>query len=98
MAMNTIFNISIIILGIIQIIMIIKFFEIADDIKNIRRGFDKLIREKQVNTEDTVPILEDTKEKTSHAKDLRDPSKFTWQSWVMIIIIVIITICYLALS
>lgn len=32
--------------------MIIKFFEIADDIKNIRRGFDKLIREKQVNTED----------------------------------------------
>ncbi len=31
--MNTIFNISIIILGIIQIIMIIKFFEIADDIK-----------------------------------------------------------------
>lgn len=68
MAMNTIFNISIIILGIIQIIMIIKFFEIADDIKNIRRGFDKLIREKQVNTEDTVPILEDTKEKTSHAK------------------------------
>lgn len=63
MAMNTIFNISIIILGIIQIIMIIKFFEIADDIKNIRRGFDKLIREKQVNTEDTVPILEDTKEK-----------------------------------
>lgn len=98
MAMNTIFNISIIILGIIQIIMIIKFFEIADDIKNIRRGFDKLIREKQVNTEDTVPILEDTKEKTSHAKDKEDPSKFTWQSWVILIIIIILLIGYLILK
>ena len=78
--------------------MIIKFFEIADDIKNIRRGFDKLIREKQVKHRRYCTYTGGYKRKTSHAKDLRDPSKFTWQSWVMIIIIVIITICYLALS
>ena len=44
--MENIFNIVLIVLGIIQIIMIVKFFEITDDIKNIRYGFDMFIKGK----------------------------------------------------
>lgn len=50
--MGNIFNIVLIVLGVIQIIMIVKFFEIADDIKNIRRSFDLFLKGKQVEKTD----------------------------------------------
>lgn len=93
-----IFNIAIIVLGIIQIIMIIKFFEIAEDIKSIRRGFDTLTKRKGMNTPNISSTPEIQKESISEKKDIENSAKFTWQSWVAIIIIVIAAICYFILS
>lgn len=91
MGMN-LFSMALIVLGVIQIIMIIKFFEIADDIRSIRRGFFSFLQDKETSTEKKSSNTDEINTQKNQKEDV-DPSKFTWQSWVMIIIIIIVSVC-----
>lgn len=85
--------IVIILVAIIQIIMIVKFFEMASDIKDIRNMMLRVTREEKATETDgnseAKPIAQENKDKG-------DSAKFTWQSWVAIIIIIIGIIIYLS--
>lgn len=88
-------NIVIIVFAIIQLIMIIKFFEIANNVNNINKNLELLINGKENKNTDTT---ENEKKKESYEHNKLETPKFTWQSGVALIIILIIIGCYLIFS
>lgn len=87
------FTLSLIVLGVIQIIMIVKFFEIANDISSIRRGFFDFIKRKENNIENASLDLNLETNTQDIKRKNENPDKFTWQSWIAIIVLSIALIC-----
>lgn len=90
--MDGIIWIVVILVAIVQIMMVVRFFDIAADIKDIRDMLCHAIMENKPsqNNIKEIEVLVEEKEKS---KD--DPKKFTWQSWVALAVIIIGILLYL---
>lgn len=81
-------------IAIIQIIMVAKFFEMTSDIKDIRNILLRITREQSTpKVESPKEAVENNRQIIDTPKD--DPSKFTWQSYVAITIIVLGILLYI---
>ena len=88
--MESLIIFALIAVGIIQIVMVIKFFEIAADIKDIRNIAVKSTSQESPKQDGSV------QEKSIERKTISNESaRITWQSWVAIGVIISGIILYL---
>lgn len=95
-------SIIIIVFGILQIILFFKIWGMTDDVKEIKNMMKQFLKKSPQSEKDyTEPtILDDYTSKTPkeiviEKKNKENPAKFTWQSWIAIIIIILVTIIIL---
>lgn len=79
--------------AIIQLLMVIRFFDMSSDVKDIRDMMRQTITANKSNSNDSGKKIEVLVEEREKSKD--DPKKFTWQSWVALAIIIIGVLLYL---
>lgn len=89
--MEAIVGIAIFFVAVIQIMMVVKFFEIASDMKDIRNMLAKFMQHKSTDAPN-IGRAEDKPEECA-TKKIESP-KITWQSWVALIIIIAGLILY----
>lgn len=89
--METILGIAIFFVAVIQIMMVVKFFEIASDMKDIRNMLAKFMQHQSTN----IPNIGQPEDKPNECMAKKEESpKITWQSWAALIIIIAGLILY----
>lgn len=85
--MESILIFALIAFGAVQVVMIIKFFDLASDIRDIRDVVIKTIKDGDRNQSNSVGDL-------TQGYPIGSP-KLTWQTWVALIVILVVIIIYL---
>lgn len=93
--MEAIVGIAIFFVAVIQIMMVVKFFEIASDMKDIRNMLAKFMQNKSTDVSN-IGYVENKPIECTPKKI--DSPKITWQSWVALIIIIAGLILYFTSS